>query len=412
MNILMLGRWLPPPRRPVRGTREYHLARRLAGAHSVTVGFINDSPDAAGSISVLRSEFGDLEFAAVPRGWKSLASAVRSAAGESCTLSYFRSEALRTRLADRMRRTRYDLVLVSSSSMIQYVFDMDPAIPLIVDFGEVDSLWWERQGRRSSLAARRFFRTEAMRLRAAECAVARRAARCLAATPEAASFVQRWAGATPAAVIRNGVDLEPATVARSTGHPTVVLNSSLLEGEFEDAVRFCREILPAVRLRVPETRFVLTSRSSDVTARAAAELVGLEVAATSADFRTLSNGRTVAVAPMWSGSDVHGSVLEPMAARLAVVATSKACERLAVDGGRDLCTAGEAPEFAARVVELLKNMSLREQVAAQGRVFVEAHFSWPVCTAPLEDIVRGVLGGVGGPPSPAAAKTVAAGRGA
>src|SRR5207244_10656942 len=69
----------------------------LAQKHSLTLAFTTDNPNAVGPISSLRSEFGDLEFTVVPRTWKSLTSAVSLMTGESCTLSYFRSEALRSR---------------------------------------------------------------------------------------------------------------------------------------------------------------------------------------------------------------------------------------------------------------------------------------------------------------------------
>src|SRR5262249_13290024 len=119
MNILMLGRWLPPPRRPVRDTREYQFGRYLVRDHHLTVAFVTDNPDTTGAISALRKEFTDIEFAVMPRTWKSLEAALRAATGESCTLSYARSGALRTRLEDRIRRSDYDLVFVLSSSMIQ-----------------------------------------------------------------------------------------------------------------------------------------------------------------------------------------------------------------------------------------------------------------------------------------------------
>jgi hypothetical protein len=101
----MLGRWVGAPRYPLKATREYHFGRVLAQKHSLTLAFTTDNPNAVGPISSLRSEFGDLEFTVVPRTWKSLTSAVSLMTGESCTLSYFRSEALRSRLADRIRAT-------------------------------------------------------------------------------------------------------------------------------------------------------------------------------------------------------------------------------------------------------------------------------------------------------------------
>jgi glycosyltransferase involved in cell wall biosynthesis len=196
------------------------------------------------------------------------------------------------------------------------------------------------------------------------------------------------------------------------GTPTVVLNSSLIDGDFDDAMKFCHEVLPTVRARLPRTRFVLASRSPEITSRAAADLVGLEVAPPTTDFRTLCNGQTVAVAPLWAGSDVHSSVLQPMAASLPVVATPRVYEKLLVEAGRDLRTADNPVDFGARVIALLENAALREQVGAHGRAFVEAHFSWAVCTTPLDEILGSLVARTPDPQGSAPATPVSARLGA
>jgi glycosyltransferase involved in cell wall biosynthesis len=389
MNILMLGRWLPPPRRPVRGTREYQLARHLARRHRLTLAFINDSPDTAGSISALRGEFGDLEFASVPRGWKSLASAVSLAAGESCTLSYFRSQALRTRLADRLRNGGYDLVYVSSSTMIQYALDVDPGMPMVVDFAGVDSEWWARQAERAPYGAGRFFRTEAARLRAAETAAARRAVRRIAQSPEAARIVESLAPGAPIVVIPNGVDLDgEAAASRPGGAPTVVFNvSGTGETEIKGIVEFCRAIVPAVRARLPRARVVIASRDPVSTWNGADRVEGLEVVAPVSDLRLLFHRNAVAAAPAGPAIEVRSGVLEPMAAGVPVVTTSAVRESLRACPGRDVQAADSRPDFARRLVDLLESESLREQMGAQGRRFVQEHFSWELFASRLEDVL-------------------------
>src|SRR5262245_22867788 len=264
MNILMLGRWLPPARRPVRGTREYHFARHLARTHQLTLAFITDNQDVAGAISALRADFGDLEFSVVPRAWRSLSGALSLATGESCTLSYFRSEALRTRLADRLRRTRYDLVVLSASTMIQYALDVDSGIPLLADFGFVDSEWWANQAATGAPGVSRFFRTEAARLRIAEGNAARRAIRCVAATPDAAQIVRAFAPAAPVTVIRDGVDMDGTDTRLRLGRvPTLVLNASARDdANLQKTFDFCRAVLPALRSRIPEVRVVVTTRAT------------------------------------------------------------------------------------------------------------------------------------------------------
>ena len=149
------------------GRREYAFGRHLAQEHQLTVAFTTDDGADGYGPTTLRDQFGDLEFAVVPRGWKYLSGAISLATGDSCTLAYFRSTALSARLADRMKTAPYDLVYVSSSSMIQYALELDAAVPLVVDFGEVDSEWWRRQAELRSFPGANFYRTEAARLRSA-----------------------------------------------------------------------------------------------------------------------------------------------------------------------------------------------------------------------------------------------------
>jgi hypothetical protein len=201
VKVLMLGRWLPLGRRAGAGHREYDFGRHLAREHQLTVAFTTDDADDGYGPSTLRQEFGDIEFAVVPRGWKYLTGAISLATGDSCTLAYFRSPALSARLADRMKTGRYDLVYVSSSSMIQYALELDPAVPLLVDFGEVDSEWWRAQADLRSFPGANFYRTEAARLRTAEAAAAARASACIVASRQAGAAVARFAPWAPLTVI-------------------------------------------------------------------------------------------------------------------------------------------------------------------------------------------------------------------
>ncbi len=400
MNILMLGRWLPPPRRPVRAMREYQFAHHLARAHRLTLAFVTDNPDTAGAISTLRSEFQDLEFAAVPRAWKSLTGALSLATGESCTLSYFRSEALRTRLGDRLRRTRYDLVCVSASSMIQYALEVDKTIPLMVDFGEIDSEWWLQRGLRGSFPSTRFFRTEAARLRAAEAAAAGRAVRCLASSTEAADIVKHFAPEAPMIVIPNGVDVDAlgSSPVRSKT-PTVVLNTSLAgDMEIRDAIEFQRTVMPIVRERVPGARLVILSREPVANPRLGAALAGADLATGIPDPGPVLHQSTLAVAPLRHSLELQRSILEPMAASLPVVATSGVLQRLAVNAGHELLVADDPKDFALKIVRLFENDALRAGIGSRARSFVVEHHSWNHMAAQFLQVVEGISR----PPAPAA----------
>jgi glycosyltransferase involved in cell wall biosynthesis len=394
MNILMLGRWLPPPRQPVRTMREYHFARQLARGHRLTLAFVADTSDVSGSVSALRSEFGDLEFATVPRAWKSLASAVRLAAGESCTLSYFRSEALRTRLADRMRHTHYDLVFVLSSGMIQYALEVDPAIPMAVDFGSVDSAWWAQQAERGTFGAARFFRTEAVRLRTAEAVAARRAARCVVDSLAAASIIKNLSPAAVVSVIPSGVELDDRAGGLPVGKvPTVVLTVGANDdAEVEGAMKFCEAIGPGVRAKVPDVRFVIAGGRSGASGLARKAPSGIELASVGMERRQVFHDCTVAVAPLLSGSDIRKGVLELMAVGVPVVTSSRVRGELGVQVNVEVKVADTPPDVGTAIVELLQDSALRRMIGDAGRRFVQRNFSWKVSGARLEETLTGLAG--------------------
>jgi hypothetical protein len=392
MNILMLGRWLPPPRQPVKATREYQFARQLARAHRLTLAFVNDSPDAAGPISALRTEFGDLEFASVPRAWRSVAGAISLATGESCTLSYFRSEALRTRLADRLRRAAYDAVLVTSSSMIQYALEVDRAIPLVADFGSVESEWWAAQSRRSAFPSGRFLRTEAVRLRSVEAAAAKSAAHCIVATSEAARIVKGLSASGPVTLIPNGLDVEFfGATPRASTRPTVVLTAVSGSGdEVADVTAFFRQVAPVVRARLPRVQFIVSIRDPLGAPRALAAVREAEIAGPTTDLRTLFHSHAIAAAPGGGKIDLRSSVLEPMAAGVPVVAGAYVRDELGVKATEALQVSESAVDFGLRIIQLLEDATLRAELGARGRAYVSAHHAWSVLTPKLSEIVEGL----------------------
>ena len=98
MKILMLGRSLPLAGRGGKTTREQRFARHLAQSHRLTLAFVTDDPNPVGVVSALREEFGDLEFAVVPRGWKTLASAVSPSGRSRSTAAQSPSTMLRIRV--------------------------------------------------------------------------------------------------------------------------------------------------------------------------------------------------------------------------------------------------------------------------------------------------------------------------
>ncbi len=392
MKILVLGRSLSLARRGGKVTRERRFARQLARSHRVTLGFVTDDPNPVGAVSSLREDFGDLEFAVVPRGWRTLASAVSLATGDSCTLAYARSSALATRLRDRLRAESYDLIYVSSSSMIQYALEADPAVPVVVDLGDVDSRWWSRQAEARSFLGANFYRTEAARLRLAEEAISRRAELCIVSSPQAARAVSLINGTAPV-IIPNGVDVDYFIPAlRLPAAPAVLFLSPLQsDRQVGAAGDFFRTVVPAVRRRLPTARFLVVGSGLEPSAQGLARMDGVEVAGSNDDIRPFLHRATLGVAPLAAEGELQTSILEAMCSGLPVISTTDATEGLGVCAGRGLFVEDAPTGCAARVSELLASTALRAELGSQAAAFVRTNYSWDVVVAQLEQTLESAL---------------------
>ena len=395
MNILMLGPWLPTIRRPLANERLHQFARHLAREHQLTLACATDHPNPFAAVSSLREDFDDLEFAVVPNRWKRLWSVANLAAGSSAEVAYFSSVALRTRIRDRARTTPFAVAYVSSTSMIPYAVDLAPAVPIVVDFGDLDSEWWRERSRRFSGLKAKVYEAEAQRLRAVETLGARHATHCLVSTPQAAKLVSSFAPAASVSVIPDGVEIdEPAPAVRSGAAPVIAFNPCLeRDGDARTAIRFCDEVLPRVLTRVGRTKLLIGCRSLFPLAKRLTHLPGVEVAAPMNSLRGLFRRATVAVAPKRLGAETERGLLEAMGAGVPIITTADGLSGLPLQHGREVYVEGTPTGFSERLIELLQKPTLREAMATRGRAFIRLNYSAAGAASRLSHVVAAVVDG-------------------
>ena len=395
MNILMLGPWLPTMRRPLTTERLHRFARELARDHRLTLACTTDHPNPFGAVSAVREEFEDLEFAVVPNRWKRLSSVAHLATGSSAEVAYFSSDALRTRIRDRAKTAPFHLVYVASTSMIPYALELAPHVPVVLDFGDVDSEWWQDRAQRFSGFKAKIYRAEAMRLREVEIVGARRATHCLVATPQAARTVASFAPWAALSVIGDGVGADEPAVPTRIGGPHLIAFNPSLEGnaEAQAAAEFCDLVLPTVRAQVGRTKLLVGSKSLFRLARRLTQVPGVEVVAPVGDLRPLLRRAAVAVAPRRFGAETRRSVLAAMAASVPVITTLDGLDGLPIKHGRELYLEENARGFAERLIDLLRKPTLREVMGSRGRAFVRTHCSAGAEAARFSQVVEAAANG-------------------
>lgn len=135
------------------------------------------------------------------------------------------------------------------------------------------------------------------------------------------------------------------------------------------------DIMPLVRLRVPNARLRLIGRNAPAAVAELARPGMVEVPGYVEDLLGELANATVVALPLRTGGGLRGKLLEAWAAGRPVVATPVACEGLDPEGGVHCLIADETQHFADSIVTALQDPELRLHLGASGRLLARQRYS-------------------------------------
>jgi len=373
MKILFLSRWYPDP--PDNGSkiRISNLLRALCEQHNVTlISFFN--PEEDDSNKDLQPAPDEIYFCPYrefhPHSRSALIGYLR-ATPRFLVDTYSREmEAL---IRDAVAKTRYDLVIASQLTMASY-FHCFQGIPSIFEEAELGAYWpyqtretlaWTAIQRRFTWAKHRRFMArllENFRI----CTVASEVERKLltAAAPAFRSVH----------VIPNCVDLDRchrASLSRAPG--SLIFTGSLRYAPNRDAMTwFLNEIYPTIRAEMP----VCLKITGEPGPLAFPSTTDVELTGKVSDVHSLVATSSVSLAPIRSGGGTRLKILESIALRTPVVATSKAVEGLGALDGEHLHIADTPRDFAQAVLRFLREPDYARRIADNAFKLVRDRYDW------------------------------------
>jgi glycosyltransferase involved in cell wall biosynthesis len=400
MRVLILDQAIPFP--PVGGgaLRTYHLARALAAVHEVTlVGFTFGEAHARPPLHINVVE--------CPWDWPPLYKEMREGdevssdlarqkledeAGEPWFVSWVASEAM-CKTLERLLQGGFDLALIEHASMASFLPLMPPDMPKILDLHNVHTRMSWRAVECSSDAERKRALREAARTERFEKTAVAKCALCLTVSEEEAEAVRNRLDGRRVEVIPNGVD--PSFIIPSNGSctPGYLLFTGMMDyGPNIDAVQyFARKVLPSIRREIPEVKFhIVGAHPVQEVGALASELI--LVHGFVPDVRPYYHEAAAVVVPLLNGGGTRLKILEAAASGKAVVSTPLGAEGLRFQPGKDILLADSAEEFAATVVRVCRDASLRERLGQHARGVAES-YNWDAIGARLCDMVADVVCG-------------------
>jgi polysaccharide biosynthesis protein PslH len=199
----------------------------------------------------------------------------------------------------------------------------------------------------------------------------------------------------PLHVIPNGVDAAFFSPDPST-RPipmNIVFHGALYHAPNEIAARMLAEqILPLVQAELPEASLTIVGRRplGSIAALDRPDR-GIQIAADVDDVRPWLHAGSVYAAPMTTGTGIKNKVLEAMACALPCVVTPRALQGLHVTADHDLLVASDPMEFAAKLVDVLRDPRYARRIGLQGRQYVIRAHDWRAVARQYEDLYHALL---------------------
>jgi glycosyltransferase involved in cell wall biosynthesis len=118
---------------------------------------------------------------------------------------------------------------------------------------------------------------------------------------------------------------------------------------------------------------------------------GLVLTGYLADVRPTITRSWISIAPLRLGGGTRLKILEALALGTPVVATSKGAEGLNLVPERDILIADTPADFAAAVIRLLQDATLREALSQNGRRAVETHYDWQIIGQQFNNFIEAIV---------------------
>lgn len=241
-------------------------------------------------------------------------------------------------------------------------------------------------------AERLFYRMENRRIVAYESSIARRFERVLLISPADERAIDETGGLDNVFFNPHGIDVdyygEDLGCQREPGK--IVLNADFeAPTNVDAALYFYEQIFPLVRRQIPDAQLWLVGREPpDELRHVGASDDEVLVTGFVEDLRSYLHRATVAIDPLRVGAGLQNKILVSMAAELPVVATTIANEGIRAPVGKAILLADEPHEFAEHVITLLRDGEKREEIARNGKAWVDEHWTWKYHFERLEEMLN------------------------
>jgi len=300
----------------------------------------------------------------------------------------FRSPAMTDAITRALTETPFDVVQVEFTQMGQYANALQGHPRTI--FREYDLAYRIRQRRVQTargILSKLYQYIQWRRMRRYELAVYRRFRKVIVPSDQIEAELLTQSPKLDISVVPFGITLPsvPTSIESPDNKRILFVGAMGRSVNVEAVAEFYQKTWPRILAEEPDAEFwVVGSNPPPRICRLAQIDSNVKVTGFVDDLIPFYAQASVFVAPLLAGGGVVTKILDAMAMSKAVVTTSAGNEGIGATPERDLLVADEPDAFAKRVIELLRDPTRQQQIGQNGRLFMQAKYSWESIIARLE----------------------------
>ncbi|MBD2092217.1 tetratricopeptide repeat protein [Microcoleus sp. FACHB-1515] len=178
-------------------------------------------------------------------------------------------------------------------------------------------------------------------------------------------------------VVNNGIDTRSIVPFPDNSSKRILFIGTMsYYPNIDGACYFAESILPLIWQQDPTVQFWIAGASPPQSVKDLGRDDRIQVIADPDDMSEVAKACCLTVVPLRVGSGTRIKIIHSMAMGLPVVSTSLGCEGLKVQDGEHLLVCDRPADFAAGVLKLLQDASLRQKFRTNSRQLVEQEYDW------------------------------------
>ncbi len=378
MHILFISRCPPYPLHLGDRLILYHLARELAAqGHTLDLLAFDDRPDLPDKREAYAEFFKGVEIFPAPQ--RTMPAMLRRIVLSGSRFPQKAADSWSPEMGQAIMRKiaieRYDVIHLFGGIHVYEYAKLLAGIPAIITPYESYSLYLQRESQAGAAAISSFLRRWAAE--AYERFMFTPYRRIVVLSEQDRAALLQLNASLSIEVIPNGINLRqfPPPDLNVPRSPTVLFTGNFEYPPNRDAARvLTADIFPKVHAQIPDARLALVGNAPP------AEILALtnkqiQVTGNVPDIGAYLRDAQIFACPLRYGAGIKNKVLEAMASGCAVAATPLSMEGIDAQDGihaliRDIDRLPEA------IVQLLNDSALRNRLAANARMLIEAKYTW------------------------------------